>query len=162
MAEALTTRGLTVTLLEQVSQVMPTVDPQLAEPLAEHLRERGVAVHTGTTVLTVGRAATGLVVGTDRGDHHGDLVLVVTGVRPDIELAANAGATLGVRGAIAACAPTCPTSTRPATASTPTTASSTRTSTCPSAAPPINRAGSPGPTPPVATPSSPARSGRRP
>ncbi|GAA2351513.1 NAD(P)/FAD-dependent oxidoreductase [Dactylosporangium salmoneum] len=101
MAEALTTRGLTVTLLEQVDQVIPTVDAELAEPLAEHLRERGVAVHTGTKVHTIDRTRGGLVVGTDAGDHQSDVVLVVTGVRPDTGLAARAGVTLGVRGAIA-------------------------------------------------------------
>ncbi|WP_426513043.1 NAD(P)/FAD-dependent oxidoreductase [Dactylosporangium sp. McL0621] len=101
MAEALTTRGLTVTLLEQVPQVMPTIDPDLAEPLAAHLRDRGVTVHTGTKVHTIHRIPGGLVVDTDSGDHTGDLVLVVTGVRPDVQLAADAGATLGIRGAIA-------------------------------------------------------------
>ncbi|MDG6106131.1 FAD-dependent oxidoreductase [Dactylosporangium aurantiacum] len=102
MAEALTTRGLTVTVLEQVDQVMPTLDPELAEPLAEHLRERGVDVRTGTKVRSVGPATAGrLAVGTDTGDHRADLVLVVTGVRPDTELAATAGAALGVQGTIA-------------------------------------------------------------
>ncbi|WP_426502927.1 FAD-dependent oxidoreductase [Dactylosporangium sp. McL0621] len=101
MAEALTTRGLTVTLLEQLDQVMPTIDPELAAPLAAHLRDRGVDVGTGVKVHTVGHAATGrLAVGTDDGDHVADLVLVVTGVRPDTDLAASAGAALGVRGAI--------------------------------------------------------------
>ncbi|MEV0131747.1 FAD-dependent oxidoreductase [Dactylosporangium sp. NPDC050688] len=101
MAEALTTRGLHVTLLEQLDQVMPTIGPELAHPLAEHLRERGVTVHHGTKVHAISAADGGLTVGTDTGEHHGDVVLVVTGVRPDVRLAADAGATLGVRGAIA-------------------------------------------------------------
>jgi NADPH-dependent 2,4-dienoyl-CoA reductase/sulfur reductase-like enzyme len=37
----------------------------------------------------------------DAGLQHGDVVLVVTGVRPDTTLAAGAGADLGIRGAIA-------------------------------------------------------------
>ena len=36
MAEALTTRGLAVTVLEQLDQVMPTLDPPLAALLADH------------------------------------------------------------------------------------------------------------------------------
>jgi NADPH-dependent 2,4-dienoyl-CoA reductase/sulfur reductase-like enzyme len=58
-------------------------------------------VHHGTTVHAISRAPGGLTVSTDTGEQHGDVVLVVTGVRPDVELAADAGATLGVRGAIA-------------------------------------------------------------
>ncbi|MGI5243133.1 FAD-dependent oxidoreductase [Dactylosporangium sp. CA-139066] len=100
MAEALTTRGLHVTIVEQLDQVMPTIDPQLAAPLAEHLREHGVTVQHGTKVEAISRDGARLRVDTSDRAHHGDIVLVVTGVRPDVELAAAAGAALGVRGAI--------------------------------------------------------------
>ncbi|GAA3348657.1 FAD-dependent oxidoreductase [Amorphoplanes nipponensis] len=101
MAEALTTRGLTVTLVEQLDQVMPTIDGELAAPLAEHLREHGVDVQHGTKVQAIHADDAGLTVETDRGNHPGDIVLVVTGVRPDTELAAAAGTRLGIRGTIA-------------------------------------------------------------
>ena len=101
MAEALTTRRLHVTLLEQLDQVMPTIDPELAAPLAEHLREHGVTVHHGTKVHTIRTDHGRLSVDTDHDSHTADLVLVVTGVRPDTALAATAGATLGLRSAIA-------------------------------------------------------------
>ena len=101
MAEALTTRGLHVTLLEQLDQVMPTIDAELAEPIAEHLREHGVAVHHGTKVHAVTRDGVGLRVDTSSAEHRGDVVLVVTGARPDVQLAVAAGVPLGVRGAIA-------------------------------------------------------------
>lgn len=101
MSEALTARGLRVTLLEQVDQVMPTIDPDLARPLAEHLVDRGVTVQHGTKVRAVGTDNGKLHVDTDAGRHYGDVVLVVTGVQPDSGLAAGAGADVGVRGAIA-------------------------------------------------------------
>jgi NADPH-dependent 2,4-dienoyl-CoA reductase/sulfur reductase-like enzyme len=101
MAEALTNRGLRVALLEQLDQVMPTIDPQLAEPLADHLRNNGVTVHPATKAHAVTADGTDLVVDTDKGAYHSDVVLVVTGVRPDSTLAAEAGAALGYRGAIA-------------------------------------------------------------
>jgi NADPH-dependent 2,4-dienoyl-CoA reductase/sulfur reductase-like enzyme len=97
MTEALTTRGLQVTLLEQLDQVMPTIDPQLAAHLHRHLTEHGVAVHTGTKVHAICRDQHRLTVETDSGAHTADLVLVVTGVRPDTTLAAGAGITLGHR-----------------------------------------------------------------
>ncbi|MBN1172178.1 MAG: FAD-dependent oxidoreductase [Micromonosporaceae bacterium] len=101
MAEALTTRGLAVTVLEQLDQVMPTIDPELADLVAKHLSERGVDLHTGTRVATIAAEGDRLRVDTDRGVHHGDVVLVVTGVRPDVTLATSAGVRLGERGALA-------------------------------------------------------------
>jgi NADPH-dependent 2,4-dienoyl-CoA reductase/sulfur reductase-like enzyme len=53
MAEALTTRGLHVTVVEQLNQVMPTIDPELAAPLAEHLTMHGVTVRHGTAVTAI-------------------------------------------------------------------------------------------------------------
>ncbi|MEV1321481.1 FAD-dependent oxidoreductase [Micromonospora arborensis] len=101
MAEALTTRGLQVTLIEQVNQVMPTIDPELAQPLAEHLRGQGVTVRCGTRVRAVTADGDRLRVATDAATYEADIVLVVTGVRPDTDLAAAAGVTLGVHRAIA-------------------------------------------------------------
>ena len=56
MADALTTRGVAVTVLEQLGPVMPTLDPELADPLAEHLpahflrpRWRGRPIRRATT-----------------------------------------------------------------------------------------------------------------
>ena len=83
MADALTTRGVAVTVLEQLGQVMPTLDPEFAAPLAEHLRAHGVKVHDGATVVAITPDDKHrLRVDTDAGPHHGDVVLVVTGVLP--------------------------------------------------------------------------------
>ena len=109
MAEALTTRGLAVTQMEQLPEVLPTVDPELGALVSAELASRGVEVLTGTTVRQISRAAPGhpgrLHVGATAADgtavtRHADMVLVVVGVRPDTALAADAGAALGVRGAI--------------------------------------------------------------
>jgi NADPH-dependent 2,4-dienoyl-CoA reductase/sulfur reductase-like enzyme len=115
MAEALTTRGLRVTVVEQLPQVLATVDPALAALVADELARHHVEVHTGTTVtaiepntdpaggrLTVTGHATDNATG-DTASRFGrtvDLVLVVVGVRPDTALAQTAGITLGARGAI--------------------------------------------------------------
>ncbi len=100
MAEALTTRGLSVTLVEQAPTVMPTVDPQLGRRIGAELASHGVSVHTGLTVSAI-RGADGQlrVLGEPSFAQAADLVLVVVGVRPDVELAA-AGVSTGVRGAL--------------------------------------------------------------
>ncbi len=110
MADALTTRGLAVTQMEQLPEVLPTVDPELGALVHAALAARGVEVLTGTTVRRISRAAPGqagrlLVEATAAGGttvtRTPDMVLIVVGVRPDTSLAAGAGAGLGVRGAIA-------------------------------------------------------------
>ena len=110
MADALTTRGLQVTQMEQLPEVLPTVDPPLGRLVHDQLATCGVEVLTGTTVRQITRAGAGgrgrLRVEATAADgtavsRLSDTVLVVVGVRPDTALAAGAGAALGVRGAIA-------------------------------------------------------------
>jgi NADPH-dependent 2,4-dienoyl-CoA reductase/sulfur reductase-like enzyme len=110
MADALTVRGLAVTQMEQLPELLPTVDPELGALVHAELIARGVQVLTSTTVQAITRAAPGqagrLEVAAAAADgtavsRAADLVLVVVGVRPDTALAAEAGARLGVRGAIA-------------------------------------------------------------
>ena len=105
MAEALTTRGIAVTQIEQLPEVLPTVDPELGAFVAEELRSHGVEVATSTRVNRVERSDGRLLVravGKDGQaiERRTDMVLVVTGVRPDTVLAAGAGAKLARNGAI--------------------------------------------------------------
>ena len=110
MADALVTRGLSVIQMEQLPEVLPTVDPALGGLVHGQLAARGVEVLTGTTVRQITRATAGQAgrlrveaVDADGGvvTRLADMVLVVVGVRPDTDLAKAAGAALGVRGAIA-------------------------------------------------------------
>ncbi len=110
MADALTVRGLSVTQMEQLPEVLPTVDPELGALVHAELAGHGVQVLTGTTVRAITRAAPGqagrLEVAATAADgtpvtRRADMVLVVVGVRPETTLAAEAGARVGIRGAIA-------------------------------------------------------------
>src|SRR6266581_362760 len=100
MADALTVRGLQVTQLEQLPEVLPTVDPGLGALVHEELASHGVEVLAGTAVRRVSKTEPGSparlrVDAADAGGQQvtrlADLALVVTGVRPDTELAAAAG-----------------------------------------------------------------------
>ena len=109
MADALTTRGLPVIQMEQLPEVLPTVDPALGALVHAELETRGVEVLTGTTARQITRAAPGggrLRIDAQAADgtaitRLADMVLVVAGVRADTELAASAGAALGFKNAIA-------------------------------------------------------------
>ena len=59
MADALTVRGLAVTQMEQLDEVLPTVDPQLGAHVHAELATHGVEVLPGTTVRQISRAAAG-------------------------------------------------------------------------------------------------------
>jgi len=109
MAEALVARGLAVTQVEQLDEVLPTVDPAIGALVRGQLADHGVEVVTGAAVRSVAKGNSGpgrLAVEASTGGGETivkdvDMVLVVVGVRPDTELAVSAGATLGLRGAIA-------------------------------------------------------------
>jgi len=109
MAEGLRARGLSVTQFEQLPEVLPTVDTSLGALVNAELTAHGVDVRTNTAVKRIARAPEGSA-GRFRIDAveasgtelttFADIVLVVVGVRPDTELAASAGAELGIAGAI--------------------------------------------------------------
>jgi len=110
MADALVTRGMHVTLMEQLPEVLPTVDAALGRLVHDQLASRGVEVLPGTAVRQVGHAGPGqngrLIItaeqaGGDLVTRTADMVLVVVGVGPEATLAASSGARLGVKGAIA-------------------------------------------------------------
>ncbi len=105
MAEALTYRGIHVTQIEALPEVLPTVDPELGALVHAELERHGVEVLTNTAVTAIARTDTGALTITASHDSQPvsrtvDFVLVVVGVRPDTELAADAGAHLGVKGAM--------------------------------------------------------------
>jgi NADPH-dependent 2,4-dienoyl-CoA reductase/sulfur reductase-like enzyme len=109
MAEALTARGLSVTQMEQLPEVLPTVDPELGALVHRELADRGVDVLTGTAVGQIRRDSAdqgrlrvdAITIGGTTMTRTVDMVLVVVGVRPESRLAATAGAALGSKGAIA-------------------------------------------------------------
>jgi NADPH-dependent 2,4-dienoyl-CoA reductase/sulfur reductase-like enzyme len=101
MAEALTERGLKVTLIEQTDEVLPTVDPELGALVHAELTRHGIDVATRARVTELAQAHHGLRVrGEAPFEITADLALVVVGVRPDAGLAEAAGVRTGVRGAI--------------------------------------------------------------
>lgn len=108
MAEGLTTRGIQVTQVEMLPEVLPTVDVELGALIHDELVKHGVNVHTHSTVTKIskaessrsrlhvdGKSADGETLAWDV-----DLVLVVVGVRPDTDLLVRAGASTGPRGAV--------------------------------------------------------------
>jgi len=102
MVENLVHRGLAVTILEKLPQLMPPIDPEMAAPIASHVKKNGVALHLGDGLACIEAVdGGGLVVTSERGARlSADLVMLAIGVRPEVALARDAGLDIGARGGI--------------------------------------------------------------
>ncbi|WP_062137821.1 FAD-dependent oxidoreductase [Demequina aestuarii] len=107
MAENLHHRGVHVDVVELADQILPPVDPDIAAPVEQHLRARGIGLHLSTAAAAFRPLADSD--GTDRVSVElnsgttiaADLVILAAGVRPAVALAAESGLELGTHGGIA-------------------------------------------------------------
>jgi NADPH-dependent 2,4-dienoyl-CoA reductase/sulfur reductase-like enzyme/rhodanese-related sulfurtransferase len=101
MVENLRHRGLEVSLVEMLPQVLPVLDPEQAARLHFHLREQGVKLLLGDGLASIEEAPEGLVVTTLKGKKiPAGVVVLAIGVKPESKLAAEAGLQLGIRGTV--------------------------------------------------------------
>jgi NADPH-dependent 2,4-dienoyl-CoA reductase/sulfur reductase-like enzyme/rhodanese-related sulfurtransferase len=102
MAENLVHRGLEVTLVEMLDQVMAPLDPECARLVERHLEKHGVRLALSDAVAGFKQTANGsLEVLTKSGKTHpADIVILAIGVRPETQLAKMAGLEIGQRGGI--------------------------------------------------------------
>ncbi len=97
MCENLKRIGLEVTLLEKLPQVTPGLDGDIAVYVQDHLIKNSITVFTDASATEITNNSVILSDGKEIG---ADLVLISTGVRPNTELAKEAGVEIGVAGAI--------------------------------------------------------------
>lgn len=101
MADALTHRGIQVTLASRTESVLATVDVSFGQRVEAELKSHGVEVCNRVEVRSIGRDGDRLIVaGTQDFLVTTDLVLVAVGVVPNSELGAEAGITKGTKGAL--------------------------------------------------------------
>ena len=98
LAENLVHRGISTTLVEALPQLMPTLDVEMAWPLVERARFRGLDVRLSAQVQAI---ATNGVTLADGSTLDADLVVVAVGARPNVELAVESGLTMGDAGGVA-------------------------------------------------------------
>ncbi|HOO56654.1 MAG TPA: FAD-dependent oxidoreductase [bacterium] len=101
MAENLAVRGIKVTIVEMLDQVMPPLDYEMAAIILDTLNDNNIKVKLGSRVTGFEKTESGKsIVLTDSENIETDLILLSIGVKPDIKLAAAAGLELGVTGGI--------------------------------------------------------------
>ncbi|MFH1539899.1 MAG: FAD-dependent oxidoreductase [bacterium] len=101
MAENLSARGVKVTIVEMLDQVMPPIDFDMAAIVHHHLRDKGVDLKLKDGVKSFRKDGEKTVVTTSGGsDIPCDLVVLSIGVKPENKLAKDAGLEIGERGGI--------------------------------------------------------------
>jgi NADPH-dependent 2,4-dienoyl-CoA reductase/sulfur reductase-like enzyme/rhodanese-related sulfurtransferase len=97
-------RGCNVTILEMMGQLVPTLlDDDMALLLGNYLEEEGIRLELGNSATGILDNGEGRVSGVETADGKripAEMVIVAVGVRPNIELAREAGLEIGVTGAI--------------------------------------------------------------
>jgi NADPH-dependent 2,4-dienoyl-CoA reductase/sulfur reductase-like enzyme/rhodanese-related sulfurtransferase len=97
MAEALTARGIAVTIVELAPQVMVTMDPEFGAMIRAGLEGHGISVRTGVGVSEI---TTDTVLLSDGSSIDAGMVLLSMGVRPQLTLAKAAGLEVGASGGL--------------------------------------------------------------
>ena len=101
LIENLVRRGMRTTLVQLQDQVLSPFDKEMTSPILVHLREKGVEVVLGQTAETIETTPTGLTVTLTSGRAlPTQLVVLGIGVRPENQLATQAGLETGPRGGI--------------------------------------------------------------
>ncbi len=101
-AESLWKKGLHVTLIEKLPQILPPFDPEMASFMAHHIQQKGIDIITGDGIKAFHGKETASEVELESGRRiKTDLSILSIGVRPEIKLARDAGLKIGESGGIA-------------------------------------------------------------
>ncbi|GAB6164862.1 FAD-dependent oxidoreductase [Thermostilla marina] len=102
MAENLVARNVTVTVVEAADQLMNPLDPEMASFVATALESRDVEYRLNDPLSAIEEnAASGLTVRTQSGGRiPAGIVILAVGVKPEVDLAVEAGLELGELGGI--------------------------------------------------------------
>lgn len=101
MVENFVHRGVRTTVVELQDQILPPLDREMTEPILESLKQRGVELRLGQSADAFEQADSGITIRLKSGERlTADLVLLGIGVRPENQLAVDAGLDVGPRGGI--------------------------------------------------------------
>lgn len=101
MAENLVFRGIKTTIIEKSDQVMPSMDYDMAGLIHAHLMEKGVGLELENGITAFEKSGNRLVVKTEKAkSFECDLVILSAGVKPENQLAKQAGLEIGGLGGI--------------------------------------------------------------
>lgn len=98
MVESFSRRGWEVLLVEMASQVLAPTDPEMAVTISRELEAQGVQLALQSQLMGIRESGDGTLLAEWEGaSEKVDMVLLSVGVRPDVQLAVDAGLELGNR-----------------------------------------------------------------
>ena len=101
MVEALRNRGMEVDLVEMQRQVMPSLDAEMASDLERHLESKGINIYFDSIAESFNDDSPDIVVTLSNGKKlSADLAILAIGVRPETDMAVNAGLETGISGGV--------------------------------------------------------------
>jgi len=102
IVENLARRGLTVSVVELRSAILPGFDVEIAALAKNHLLEHGVQIYTGEAVTRILGNEHGEAVGVETTARtlEADMIILAAGIRPNTEIAVAAGIATDSRGLI--------------------------------------------------------------
>ena len=101
MADALTHRGIEVTVASRTRTVLATVDAEFGEAVGQELQQHGVAVSTNVEAQHIVQVGDHLHISGSGGfEQDCEMVLIAVGVKPDAVLGTDAGLQTGEKGAL--------------------------------------------------------------
>ncbi len=96
MCESFNNLGMDVTLIAR-SSISKGIDKDMSVYIEEYLKEKGITVYTGTNTSEINDKG---IILEDGNFVEAEIVLLATGIKPNVELAEKTGVKLGVTGAI--------------------------------------------------------------
>jgi NADPH-dependent 2,4-dienoyl-CoA reductase/sulfur reductase-like enzyme/rhodanese-related sulfurtransferase len=101
IAKSLVETGKRVTIIEKRGYILfHLMDRDIAVRLENELKSKGIKILTSENTQNITRTDRSLAIRTDKGTYNADLIIVSTGVTPNVKLAADAGLELGATGGV--------------------------------------------------------------
>jgi len=100
MAENLKEAGLDVSIIELADQVIAPLDIDMACEVHQYLQKKGITLYLGHGFKKINEQKAGLVIELADSSLKTDMVILAIGVRPESQLAKDAGLSINIRGGI--------------------------------------------------------------
>ena len=100
VCENLKKRGLEVTLVEGMDQVMAPFDHDIVQILHKELMDNGIRLRLSSMLVSIGDSSVTVKKGEETFEEPADLVVMAVGIRPETSLAEACGLKIGETGGI--------------------------------------------------------------
>lgn len=92
VAENLTAKGISVTVIDMAQQLLPNIfDSEMADYIRRHLHSKGIRIQTGTALKSISGTKNVTSIQTSTGSLPADMVILAIGIRPATDFLKETG-----------------------------------------------------------------------